>query len=414
MAVVVQPARRTGRVTRSPRHSFQLRHRPFLLQPFLIAPVVPGETMKSLLLQSRAVTKPIANPLCGWWLEYYFFYVKHRDLEGRDDFSEMMLDLDKDLTAYDQTSATSWPFYTVVGGRKWLRLAYDRIVEEYFRDEGEVVSAIDTLAPVKINSDGLLNSAILDDDFVAPDDVSITVGVDDQVTASEIDAAMRTWQFQRANGLTTMDYEDFLATYGVRTPAAEHHRPELIRYIREWSYPSNTVEPTTGVPSSAVSWVISERGDKDRFFREPGFIVGVTCARAKVYLRHQDGNGASFLRTALDWLPAMMQDDPYTSVRRFTATDGPFATSVTDANGYWVDLKDLFIYGDQFLNFNPSGVTNGSFVDLPSASMSHPYLGGGDMDALFTGTDKYVQQDGIVQFSILGAQTDTTPVLRRL
>ena len=54
MAVVVQTqsARRTGRVTRSPRHTFQLRHRPFLLQPFMLAPVIPGETMKSLLLVS--------------------------------------------------------------------------------------------------------------------------------------------------------------------------------------------------------------------------------------------------------------------------------------------------------------------------------------------------------------------------
>ena len=81
MAVVVQTqsARRTGRVTRSPRHTFQLRHRPFLLQPFMLAPVIPGETMKSLLLQSRAVTSPIANPLVGWWLEYYFFYAKYSE-----------------------------------------------------------------------------------------------------------------------------------------------------------------------------------------------------------------------------------------------------------------------------------------------------------------------------------------------
>ena len=79
--LAMAPARRTGRVTRGPRHSFNLRHRPFQIQPFLLAPVLPGETMKSLLLQSRAVTSPISNPLVGWWLEYYVFYVKHRDLD---------------------------------------------------------------------------------------------------------------------------------------------------------------------------------------------------------------------------------------------------------------------------------------------------------------------------------------------
>ena len=70
MAVVVNTsaARRTGRVTRSPRHTFQLRHKPFLLQPFMFAPVLPGDTVKNMLLQARAVTSPIANPLVGWWL----------------------------------------------------------------------------------------------------------------------------------------------------------------------------------------------------------------------------------------------------------------------------------------------------------------------------------------------------------
>lgn len=118
MAVVsLVNARRTGRVTRSPRHSFQLRQKPFLLQPFMIAPVMPGETMKSLLLQARAVTKPIKNPHVGWWAEYYFYYVKHRDLAGRDDFSEMMLDLDKNLTAYDATVANA-AYYEAVGDRR--------------------------------------------------------------------------------------------------------------------------------------------------------------------------------------------------------------------------------------------------------------------------------------------------------
>ena len=67
MAVVVNTsaARRTGRVTRSPRHTFQLRHKPFLLQPFMLAPVLPGDTVKNMLLQARAVTSPIANPLVG-------------------------------------------------------------------------------------------------------------------------------------------------------------------------------------------------------------------------------------------------------------------------------------------------------------------------------------------------------------
>ena len=134
-------------MTRSPRHTFQLRHKPFCIQPFMLAPVLPGETMKSLLLQARAVTAPIANPLIGWWLEYYFFYVKHRDLDGRDDFSEMMLDLEKDMSSYH--SSASAVHYHMANRINWSQLCLKRVTEEYFRTEDEVwnTHAIDGLPP---------------------------------------------------------------------------------------------------------------------------------------------------------------------------------------------------------------------------------------------------------------------------
>ena len=208
-----------------------------------------------------------------------------------------------------------------------------------------------------------------------------------------------------------MDYEDWLATYGIRPKAAENHRPELIRYIREWQYPSNTVDASTGVPSSAVSWAVSERADKDRFFREPGFIVGVTVARPKVYLRNQDGSVADTLLGALEWLPAIMRDDPWTSVKKFAETEGPFSV-VSDANGYWLDIKDLFLYGDQFINFAVAADNTANLVNLPTATMNTLYPATGDIDKLFSGATKTVKQDGVVQLSVLGALQDTTPVLR--
>ena len=407
--VTISNAPRAGRVTRSPRHNFQIRQKPFLLQPFMLAPVLPGETLKSAMLQSRAVTSPIVNPLIGWWLEYYLFYVKHRDLDGRDDFTEMMLDLDKDMSAYNE--AADAKYYHFAGTINWARLCLKRVTEEYFRDEDEAWNnvTVDGLPVVRVNNDGLYNSIVLDDNFVGPSDVTLDA-TDNAVTASEIDAALRTWQFQRANGMTAMDYEDFLATYGITPKPEENHRPELLRYLREWQYPSNTVNPADGVPSSAVSWAIAERADKDRFFREPGFIFGVTVARPKVYLKNQDGSGAHVLNSALEWLPAIMRDDPWTSVRKFAETEGPFSV-VSDANGYWLDVKDLFLHGDQFLNF-ANTATDANLVSLPTAALNTLYPSSADIDALFAGAKKTVSQDGVVQLNILGALQETTPVMR--
>lgn len=409
--VTISNAARTGRVTRKPMHSASIRQKPFIIQPFLLAPVLPGETMKSFLLQSRAVTAPIANPLVGWWLEYYIFYVKHRDLDGRDDFSEMMLDMDKDMSSYNESASAV--YYHAAGQINWSKLCLKRVVEEYFRkpDEAFTDFNVDSMPLSRINQDGIFNSLVLDDDFVQPADEAITVGVDDQITASEIDATLRTWQFQRANGLTPMDYEDWLATYGITPKAEEHHRPELLRYVREWQYPSNTVDPTTGVPSSAVSWAISERADKDRFFREPGFVFGVTVARPKVYLRNQDGSVSDMLQDAMGWLPAIMRDDPWSSVRKRTDTQMPYSV-VTDANGYWLDIKDLFLYGDQFVNYAVSGVTNANLVDLPTATLNAEYPDTDDIDGFFAGTSKLISQDIAVQMTILGALRDTTPNMR--
>jgi hypothetical protein len=77
---LIREVGKSRRIPRNPQHRFYLETRPWQIQPFLIAPVLPGETMKNLLLQSRVVSDPLLASLTGWFCEYYFFYCKHRDL----------------------------------------------------------------------------------------------------------------------------------------------------------------------------------------------------------------------------------------------------------------------------------------------------------------------------------------------
>lgn len=404
---VLTPIGTTGRKSRRPSHPFQLKHRPWQIQPFLLAPVLPGETLKNLLMQSRVVSDPLKHPLIGWWVEYYFFYVKHRDLAGRDDFTQMMLNINKDLSAYN-LGADAPEFYAKAGQISWMKLCLERVVETYFRDEDETGTFnIGNLPAMRMNvknwTDSLINAA----DYTAPEDVAITVGVDDEITAGEIDDAMRQYQWLRQNQLTDMSYEDFLGTYGVRPRPEEFHRPELLRYVRNWTYPTNHVDPSNGAPSSAVSWAVAERADKDRFFREPGFVFGVTVARPKVYFGRQTSTLTGVMRDALSWLPAILADDPYTSLRMHTAGSQPIGGSTDD---YVYDLKDLFLYGEQFVNFALGTAGDGS-VALPSADIQSRYPSGTDADALFASASpaNTVRQDGVTDLQILGALVDTTP-----
>lgn len=414
----------SGRVTRRPQHPFYVYQRPFEITPFFIAPVLPGETLMNLLMQTRAVSDPLLNPLSGWWLEHYFFYVKLRDLDGRDDFTAMHLEPNYDLSTYKQASTADAWRYTAVGGVKWVDQCLTRVVDMYFRDTGEVASdhVISTGKPaVKINGNGWFDSLIPASQLTTVD-VDVTdkfaVDTDGQVTdplmASEVDESLRHYEFLRANGLVQMDYEDYLATFGIKTAAIEEHRPELVRYTRNWTYPTNTIDPSDGSPSSAVSWAIAERADKRRFFAEPGFLFGVSCARPKVFLRKQLGSLTGFMDNAFSWLPAVMTADPATSLRKFDDATGPVPSLSVDSVA---DMRDLFMYGEQFLNVDPTTAEmNG--VALPAATADNAFFPSAtDADALFVtvesgtaGVDKYrVRQDGIVSLGVRGAQRDTTP-----
>ena len=414
--------RQATRVPRKPKHTFHIKHEPYAIQPFMIAPVLPGETLKNLLMQSRAVTDPIKNSLIGWWLDHYFFYVKLRDLAtdptggfssgvSKATIEDMLLDQSAGLTMangldeyYQGAAATATAL-----GYPWLTECVNRIVKSYFRSEseGNLDHKIGNLQAASILDTGAWDSVILDADMPTDTIDGTTVPID----VVDAEGKWETWQYMRQMGLTDMSFEDYLATFGVRTKPEETGDPELVRFVRNWQYPSNTVNPSDGSVASAVSWAVTERADKDRFFKEPGFLIGVTVARPKLYFSKQQHYAAGMLTNALDWLPAVMKDNPFTSLKKFDASTGPLADQYDAA--YWVDVRDLFVYGDQFVNFDLTSTENG-LVALPDKTHALPsaakYPSATDVRALFStvGTDYYVKQDGVVSLNILGTQLDHT------
>lgn len=394
---------RVGRKLRQPQHTFSVRHIPFMIQPFFIAPVLPGETMKNALVQVRAVSDPVKSPLTGWWLEHYLFYVKHRDMASADVYVNMMLDPSVTATTASTDNNSN---YTKAGQPRYVAECLWAVVAAYFRDRGEAWDAhtISGVPSAKIQQESWMQSA----NTIALNtvgDFNVDANADSIIKASEVSAAYERWQFLRANNLTDASYEDYLRSFGVRVEPEETNYPELIRYSREWQYPSNTINPETGAPSSAVSFAISERADKDRFFREPGFIFGVTVARPKVYLSGQVSAGVTLLKDAYDWLPAILRDDPMTSVRQVT----PAGMVPNVTAGQAVDVRDLFLYGDQFVNYDIGTLGDGSAVALPTGTnWRYPTV---EMaTGLFVNGAKIeMKQDGIVRLSVMGALVDHTP-----
>lgn len=414
----MQPLSNQRRILRRPSHTFHLIHKPWVIQPFCIAPVLPGETMRNALLQSRAVTDPLENPLIGWWLENYLFYVRHRDIDTTDkDLQAMVLDpatpvsdanliIDQNrywaYEAYDAGDSTDYP--------RWVSLCEKAVVEAYFRDEGESWTdhTIDGVPSCQTGQRTWMDSVINDTDYLTPD-FNVDLDADTNVEASEVARALAMWQVLSQRGLVQMSYEEWLQTYGVKGPeAVVAGVPELLRYWREWVYPSNTIEPASGAPSSACSWSLRLSADKDRYFPEPGFIFGVTVARPKVYYGLQNSHAAQLMNDAYSWLPASALNDPALRRRQVTAGDGPLFSHSDD---WWFDPGDLLRYGDQFFNYVRTTDEVG-IVELPTAGGDLKYPTEAMADPLFVDNTtplEYVRQDGVIKFAISTHVRDVTP-----
>lgn len=411
------PAR--GRVSRTPRHTFNLKHRPYVIQPFLLAPVLAGETLDHMLVQDRVVTDPIKNPLIGWWLEHYFYYVKLSDLTLRDELigqAGMLLDPAWSNDNVDDTAANVATYHAGgADGIDWTTKCLEVVTEHFFRHEGESWNSplLDTLPQAKVRAPGdntWMDSLVPYEQIAGAADESLTVGVDDVVTGREVEDLMRRWEAARFANLTEMTFEEYLQTFGVGTgPAEVPYRPEEIRYFRNWTYPTNHIDPTDGSPTSACSWSIAERADKRRLFKEPGFLFGVTVVRPKVYFKNQAGSASWLMNSAKAWLPALMRDDPLQSlinVPDTAGTNGPLSVNPDDAGGYWVDVRDLLRYGDQFVNYATSA-TDVNMVSLPTTALDTEYCTELDMEAMFvTAGSEYVKHDGVVSLSIAGNPVD--------
>jgi len=263
-----------------------------------------------------------------------------------------------------------------------------------------------------------IDSAINDADFVTPADENLSDAGSEfgtAVYASEIENARIRYELERYHGLTQLTFEEACAQYwGGSAKPEKPNIPELLRHHSAWTYPTNTIDPTNGTPRSAVSWSKQFSADKPRLFKEPGFIVGVTTTRPKVYLKNLSSAAVQLMATTKDWLPPSLMKDPFASMHKVTAADPPLTVN-TDA--YWVDVNDILQYGDQFVNFALTA-TDANMVSSPVAGgtdVGRRFPTSADLDAMFVAASpaNQIREDGVCKLSIASRRhTDTSPNAR--
>ena len=424
MPMMIMNAERKRRSMRRPKFPIFLKSQPYHIHPFFIHPVFAGETLEQIRFQFRTVTDPILNPLAGWWNGYWFFYVKGRDLYERDEFSQLLVNPAASstpfITAAGSSAINRFLYYSGgVGQINWMLLCLRRIVDCYWRDEGDTYAqyvATDSSLPLAQYHGNDFTDSIATVDQLTAVDVDVE-GSDANTTiqASEVAEAMARWQALQDENLLEMNFEDYLRHCGIRQPDVELHKPELLRFVEEWQYPSNTIDPTNGTPRSAVSWSMKGSADKKRFFKEPGFIVGIACCRPKSYKTTISGSVVSNMNSMRNWLPPWLQTSRHSSYITWPQNQGPI-TGITDDNGYAIDLKDLLRYGEQFILRASGDTTPLNALACPNGSLSikrYPTAVAEWSDNCFvdqTNTTCYVRHDGVVDLPILTkvAPTDTS------
>jgi|GEM_PF-5930969 len=437
---VVEDVAQVGRKVRRPLHNFWVKHPAFAWQPFMIAPVLPGDSLSELDLKVTGVTSPLVSSLLGWWIEHAFFYVKLTDLwmltdpqtpgvydyNDADEFRKLMLSSTADLSnaSFTQVGYTS-DYGSGAGGYGFANAAIDVVGRAYFRDSDETnlpmcgTTGFTHLFQARAKPPGQeswTESLQLDGTEDIPD-----VVLGDPAVRDPEDPYYEMWLRMQQMSLTELTYDDWLRDQGVSVPKAASGgmaHPEVIRWSRTFKKPSVTPD-SSGAVGSVCFWDVAEKATKKKVFKEPGFIIGFTCARSKVYLSKQLGSAMNYLMdTPFAWMPKALSERPELALRKFADdATGPFGTLPNPTAGYWADTVDLFVYGDQFLNFDVSTTPAGT-VALPGPLMSKTdslYPSTADIEKLFTSaaasgaiTGRVIEQEGVVRPSILSRLRDLT------
>lgn len=416
---LVKNAPKMARQMRRPRLDLMSIFRPYAIVPTGFHPVLPGETLKNLWGSLTYVSDPLLSRYQAGWLDVMYFYVKQSQLSIAADLMAMHADGTNLPTA---TEATAVPeFYCPAGGVNFAKRCYEHVVQWYFRDADEALTPatglIGGFQPAQIQRDTWLQSAKLQ--TAAPTQDDLLPGMFPEQPTENINDSLYTnhwtqWQRMRSLGFTDATYEDYLKDQGVSNIAAnndeERARPELIVRHGEFLGPVNAVEPSTGYPSTAHVKTLNMKSGKDIYFSEPGWIIGVSVWRPKIHYNNVTGSLAAFMTEADDWLPASLRDHPYTSLKSFNSGAGPAPVVTTGTTPYWVDIRDLLLYGEQQSTFAPNNTSNAYTARstaalapaLPDANMNLRYLTETQARAVFLNSAEstFMRMDGVVSFDI--------------
>jgi len=403
------------RKTRAPAFPIAGVMKPFGLYPFFIHPVLPGETMQHLSMKARHISMPLRYPLGGAWLETWFAYVKLTDIDK--DLGQMFVQDGMSSTAYERTGGNDARHFVGNADVDWVALCTNKVHSSYFMHETEtpeVQRQIDGVPQVKMS-----NRSWYENLMVKAGDVTVPTN-----DASDLYKHLQDYETLQQMGMVEMTYEKYLEQYGANITRETEGDPEILRFARSWTLPTNKVEPSTGSPTTAWTWSDDISADKPKRFNEPGFIIGLQAIRPKMFQDNVTRSLVGKLWGFSDWFPIYTLDDPTAGIKSIGTDSNIFkAASRTDPGELELiyDHRDLLMNGETFVNCSnaehPYTLPFSTGLKLEDAStpedLRGEYAESSDVDLLFSSvnSDETVcYYDGIVNLRITGHVKQGTPL----
>jgi hypothetical protein len=399
------------RVSRTPAFPCSGTMKPYGLYPIFAHPVLPGETLQSASIKLRTLSMPLNHPLGGAWKEGWLVYVKLTDIDK--DLGQSFVSDDVASTGYEASSDGARYFHKT-GDVRWIRLAVERIHSAYFVHETEPPEArrfIDGVPLIKINNRSWYENMAFEES-----DVTVPTG-----DASDLYKHLQEYAILQQMQLTEMTYEKYLEQYGGQIPRATQGDPEILRFSRSWTLPTNIVEPTNGTPTSAWVWSDEVKLEKAKRFEEPGFLVYLEAIRPKLYNRRVETSFIGQLWGFSDWFPIYNLNDPTAGIKTLSTDWSGFGAGFRSDSGavnMLYDHRDLLTNGEQFVNnwtAQPYRLPIAQGMSADDADSPEDLRGEypliTDIDALFAdGANDVCYYDGIAFLNISGHVAQQTPV----
>jgi hypothetical protein len=250
------------------------------LIPFTYHQVFAGESQHNIKTQLQFMSKPVAHRMSGATVDIWYYYVPWRLVWS--DFPTWVMG-DSSLTVPQTNHAAgSALFGSQTGGQQahLLGEAYQKIVNQYFREEHDQYSLSSTTAVLPIVDRTAETQG--DEEYETEDET---------IDVSGGTLSIRTLERHRARlayerKVESLDgkYTSFLRAQGVNANETVSQIPEFLGHYRKYIKPQRTVNDATGLSVQTFAHECTHTLSKRRFFQEHGVVIGCASIRPKVHL----------------------------------------------------------------------------------------------------------------------------------